>query len=452
MMKIRIMKKFYLALLFLGIFVGFLSSCSDDDDNWTPVPPTVTIESESGSFSTLPMESIVLKAKVDNPTETSLEWFVNGEKVATDSIYTFTAESIGNYNVSVIAYTTNSRNHASTSIEVHGKYKYGTFIVNESPMGSPGSLIFINPKGEVTDNAYYLENGGDLGKQSQDLFIKNNKMYILSQNGGDDGGFLTILNAETLKRERKFQEELNGQVSMPSHVAVLGDDDIYLRDNNGIKRFQPSSGTVILIEGTKGARKNTMAVADGKVFATVKNTVVVIEAGKDAISNTIEFDGNVSGVIKASDGNLWVSDASGKITKVDPKTYAKLGSSTVSEEAKSLLNPSYAAAPSITAKGDTLYMSALKSTIYRHIFSTGETKLMVDAKTMVDNVGIIYNTCAVHPITGEVYLNSIKGYGQDYKINNISVFNFSGDEPELSANYENHTAFPAGTFFTYNFE
>ena len=97
-------------------------------------------------------------------------------------------------------------------------------------------------------------------------------------------------------------------------------------------------------------------------------------------------------------------------------------------------------------------MSALKSTIYRHIFSTGETKLMVDAKTMVDNVGIIYNTCAVHPITGEVYLNSIKGYGQDYKINNISVFNFSGDEPELSANYENHTAFPAGTFFTYNFE
>ena len=122
MMKIRIMKKFYLALLFLGIFVGFLSSCSDDDDNWTPVPPTVTIESESGSFSTLPMESIVLKAKIDNPTETNLAWFVNGEKVATDSIYTFTAESIGNYNVSVIAYTTNSRNHASTSIEVHGKY------------------------------------------------------------------------------------------------------------------------------------------------------------------------------------------------------------------------------------------------------------------------------------------------------------------------------------------
>ena len=76
---------------------------------------------------------------------------------------------------------------------------------------------------------------------------------------------------------------------------------------------------------------------------------------------------------------------------------------------------------------------------------------MVNVKDEVENVGVIYNTCAVHPLTGKVYFNSIKSYA-DYKINHISVFDFSGDEPELSANYENHTAFPAGTFFTYNFE
>ena len=40
----------------------------------------------------------------------------------------------------------------------------------------------------------------------------------------------------------------------------------------------------------------------------------------------------------------------------------------------------------------------------------------------------------------------------DYKTNNITVFDFSSDEPKVSANYENYTAFPAGTFFTYNFE
>ena len=117
-----------------------------------------------------------------------------------------------------------------------------------------------------------------------------------------------------------------------------------------------------------------------------------------------------------------------------------------------MLSASFAAAPSITAKGDTLYMSGLSSKIYRHVFGSDKTELMVDAKDMVDNVGIVYNTCAVHPVTGEVYLNSIKGYGNDYKINNISVLNFSGDEPKVSANYENYTAFPAGTFFTYNFK
>ena len=120
--------------------------------------------------------------------------------------------------------------------------------------------------------------------------------------------------------------------------------------------------------------------------------------------------------------------------------------------AGSQLAASYAASPSITAKGDTLYMSGLTSTIYRHVFSTGETTLMADAKDYVDNCGIIYNTCAVHPRTGEVVLNSIKGYGTSYLTNNITFFDFSGETPAVSANYEGHTRFPAGTFFTSNFE
>ncbi len=450
MMKIRIMKKFYLVFLVLGVFAGFLSSC-DDDDKYIPELPAVTIESESGGFSMLPTESIVLKAKVSHLRNSDLAWFVNGEKVGSDSVYTFKAERLGNYNIAILASNTDGEACASATIEVHGTYKYGTFIISEGS-SSPGTIVFISPKGEVIDNAYYVENGGDLGGVSQDLFIKNNKMYIVSQNGGYDGGFLTVLNAETLKRERKFQEELSGKVSMPTHVVVLGEDDIYLRDNNGVKRFQPSTGEVTLIQGTNGARKNAMAVADGKVFATVNKTVVVIEAGKDEVSGTIEFDANVSGVIKAFDGNLWVSDASGCITKVDAKTNTKLGSSRVSDEAKSVLSASFAAAPSITAKGDTLYMSGLTSKIYRHVFGSDKTDLMVNAKDLVENVGIVYNTCAVHPVTGEVYFNSIKGYGVNYKVNNISVFNFNGDEPKLSANYENYTAFPAGTFFTYNFE
>lgn len=57
------------------------------------------------------------------------------------------------------------------------------------------------------------------------------------KNGGNEGGFLTIVNAETLKLETAFGDELKSQVSWPTHVAVLGDDNIYLRDNGGIKLF-----------------------------------------------------------------------------------------------------------------------------------------------------------------------------------------------------------------------
>ena len=62
-MKIKIMKKLFLLIFVVGMFVGFLSYC-DDDDNDPPELPVVTIESEDGSFSMLPTESIVLKAKV----------------------------------------------------------------------------------------------------------------------------------------------------------------------------------------------------------------------------------------------------------------------------------------------------------------------------------------------------------------------------------------------------
>ena len=105
-MKIKIMKKFYLVLLVLGMFVGFLSSC-DDDDNDTPELPVVTIESEDGSFSMLPTESIVLKAKVSSSQVTDWVWFVNGEKVGTDYVYTFKAEKLVDYNVAILASNTN---------------------------------------------------------------------------------------------------------------------------------------------------------------------------------------------------------------------------------------------------------------------------------------------------------------------------------------------------------
>ena len=68
-------------------------------------------------------------------------------------------------------------------------------------------------------------------------------------------GYLIVANAETLKKEAGYKTELEDKVSSPTHVAVLGDDDIYLRDNEGIKVFHPSSGELFLIEGAERANR-----------------------------------------------------------------------------------------------------------------------------------------------------------------------------------------------------
>ena len=440
------MKKYSLVFLFLVGMIALFSACNDDE---TPTPPIVSIESLSGVFSMPQGDSIILKANVESPLETTLRWTVNGNEVSTDSIYTFTMNDLGNYEVKLTAINTDGETSATEPVEVYGKYKYGTFVLHEGAVyrGDVSSkLTFISPKGVFIDSVYQKENDGEALKiVCQDLFIFNGKMYIMSQRKA-----LTVVNAETLKKEIIYEDEMSTLMA-PTHLVVLDEDHIYIRDNKGVYLFKPSDKTLTFIEGTNGARKNTMALVDGKIFVTVGSNVVVIEKGNTEISQTLNFEGGVSGIIKSADKNLWVSDASGKISKVNVKDYT-IQANELPEDVAKLLTVSYAAAPSITAKGDTLYISGLQSKIYRHIFSSKQTDLMVDVKDMVENVGIVYNTVAVNPVTGDVMLNSIKGYGADIAISNTSIFDFIGATPVLKANYENYLRYPAGTFFTYNFE
>ena len=450
------MKKNIIYFLSCLVLTVGLVSCSDDDKE--PLSPLTVVIEGAEAQEVVQGTTLNLKAVVEGSSEVKYAWTLNGKEVSTTPAYEFTATDLGKSEIQLkVSNAEQGEAAAKLDLDVYGKYKYGTFILNEGASlrgDKGGSLIFISPEGELVEMAFQKENNGAwLGSVPQDVFIANNKMYIVSQNGGNEGGFLTIVNAETLKLETAFGDELKSQVSWPTHVAVLGDDNIYLRDNGGIKLFHPSTGEATLIEGTKGARKNTMAVVGGKVFASQNKNLLVIESGKDKVSATVEFDGNISGVVKSSDNNVWVSVSTGKIAKVSAKDYSIIKENDLSadKDATKTLSASFAAAPSITAKGDTLYMSGLATKVYRHIFSTNETKLMVDAKEMVENANIVYNTVAVDPVTEGVYLNTIKGYGDNVSINQISIFDFSGATPTLKAHYNYCTRYPAGVFFTSNF-
>lgn len=319
------MKKNIIYFLSCLVLTVGLVSCSDDDKE--PLSPLTVVIEGTEAQEVVQGATLNLKAVVEGSSEVQYVWTLNGKEVSTTSTYDFTATDLGKSEIQLtVSNAEQGEAAAKLDLDVYGKYKYGTFILNEGAAwggDKGGYLIFISPEGELVEKAFQKENNGAwLGSVPQDVFIANNKMYIVSQNGGNEGGFLTVVNAETLKLETAFGDELKGKIDWPTHVAVLSDDNIYLRDNAGIKLFHPSTGEATLIEGTERARKNTMAVVGGKVFASQNKNLLVIESGKDKVSATVEFDGNISGVVKSSDNNVWVSVSTGKIAKVSAKDYS----------------------------------------------------------------------------------------------------------------------------------
>ncbi len=335
----------------------------------------------------------------------------------------------------------------------------GIYILNEGNMTTEnGSLIFITSTGEVMNNVYYNANGTELGNVSQDLFIKDDKMYILSQNGNNNSaatgkvndGMLVVANAQSLKRIKAYNKEIS-KLSWPSHIAVLNDENLFIRDNNGVHILNTATDELKLIDGTKGAAKNNMAVVNGKVYVISGKKILKLEAVNTKIVQEADFGTNITGLLRSKDNNLWISTngTPAKISKIDSETLAVIQTNEITV---GRLGTGMASTPAITAKGDTLYYSNGGMTIYRHIFSKNESKQMISANEVLTNAGMAYNNIAVHPLTGDVYLNTMKGYGWDFTFNNISVFQDKDDEMTLKENYKDYTRMPAGIFFNANFK
>lgn len=335
----------------------------------------------------------------------------------------------------------------------------GVFILNEGNMTTEnGSLIYIDKEGKVLDYAYRTMNGTELGNVTQDIYIFNKKMYIISQNGKtnavgtgfDNDGMLVVANSETLVKEATFNEELSA-LNWPTHIAVLDEKNIFIRDNYGVHLFDSEAGTETLIEGSKGAGKLTMAVADGKVFAIAGSKLLVLEKGKTTVGKTIDMGQRIAAVAKADDGNLWVSmqGSPAKIAKVNSKTGESIKTNVVTEVN---LNAGAGAGCSITAYQNKLYYSGLGSKIYRHDFETGTTTMLGDVKEFNSEMTMTYNPIAVHPITGHIYMNRIKGYGWYFLINSIFELEDTGSGLNVVNEYRDHTHFPAGIFFPASFQ
>ncbi len=360
---------------------------------------------------------------------------------------------------------------AIASINVPGKGMAdpnGLYILNEGSMTTEnGSLIYIDPKGNLKENVYRAANGSSLGNVAQDMYIYDGEIYIISQNGSinpegsvfKNDGMLIVADANTMKRKASYEKEISNVLNWPTHIAVLDKENIFIRDNKGVYVFNRTTNALQYIEGTKGAAKRPMAIADGKVFVEGPGKIYVLQKGATSISRSIDIP-KLSGIAKAPDGHIYASasgnsNTSASIIKINARTYDIIKKNDIKEKDFTLAG-TFAASANFSVKadpdGDKIYYSGIGTKIWRHNFKTGESKMMVDANVALPGYTQTYNTVAVHPITGKVYLNRLKGFSLQYLINRICVFKEEGDSLTLERTYDDYTRFPAGIFFPSQFD
>ena len=145
------MKKYYSALLFLGLTAGLFSAC-DNDEEVVPDAPQVSIENLSGTIHCSTNGTVSLKAQLANSTqEVSFLWFDNQKEVSMDSIFEFTSTEIGIHNITLLASNPGGKDSDTLQLNVYQPLSIND-IVNWTGIGENRSVLAIQwVTGEVED-------------------------------------------------------------------------------------------------------------------------------------------------------------------------------------------------------------------------------------------------------------------------------------------------------------
>lgn len=171
----------------------------------------------------------------------------------------------------------------------------GVFVLNEGNMSNEtGTLLYITPEGELIDSIYARVNGSLLGNVTQDMKFYGDNVYFISQNGNkaplggefQADGMLIIANRHTMKRVQAFTHEEMKDLKWPTHIAVVDENTIFIRDNKGVWKFNPTSKELTFMEGSEKAVKQPFVVLQGKAFtfSTLQSGVSMSLLSFDAAS------------------------------------------------------------------------------------------------------------------------------------------------------------------------
>ena len=430
--------------LLLAGLAGILrlaTACKKDDPSPKPTPtpqPGFTIEAKTTDL--LQFDTVRLSAQ-GAKADAKLSWVINGKEVAEGKDYAFTQPRVGRYQVSLVDKTSGEK--VSKDFSVTGRFTSGAFLLNEGNFGNEtGTLTYIDASKQfVLDSAYIRVNGTKLGNVCQDMTFANGKVYIISQNGPKNGGegLLTIADAKTLEKHKVINDATLAK-DWPTHIAVVH-SRIYLRGNKGIYRGT-EEGSFKLIPGTEQANKLRMVTIGELVIATTSTKKLLVIQDEEVKQTFTLPEGSPSGLALAPDGQLWLSYSK-------PNTLAKVSVSASGVKildkhtTTQSLDKKYTATSAIFARANQIFFTEQSSVIYRHDFSTGETKEIVDVQKVDKQAKMYYNSLGIDPKTGHIYYASFDDWGT-YKKNVTLVLNHDG---KALLKREHVNAFPAGFYF-----
>nr|WP_311175640.1 DUF5074 domain-containing protein [uncultured Porphyromonas sp.] len=430
--------------LLLAGLAGILSlatACKKDDPSPKPTPtpqPGFTIEAKTTDL--LQFDTVRLSAQ-GAKADAKLSWVINGKEVGEGKDYAFTQPRVGRYQVSLVDKTSGEK--VSKDFSVTARFTSGAFLLNEGNFGNEtGTLTYIDASKQfVLDSAYIRVNGTKLGNVCQDMTFANGKVYIISQNGPKNGGegLLTIADAKTLEKHKVINDATLAK-DWPTHIAVVH-SRIYLRGNSGIYRGT-EEGSFKLIPGTEKANKLRMVTIGELVIATTSTNKLLVIQDEEVKQTFTLPEGSPSGLALAPDGQLWLSYSK-------PNTLAKVSVSASGVKildkhtTTQSLDKKYTATSAIFARANQIFFTEQSSVIYRHDFSTGETKEIVDVQKVDKQAKMYYNSLGIDPKTGHIYYASFGDYST-YQKNVTLVLDHDG---KVLLKREHVNAFPAGFYF-----
>lgn len=434
----------------LVINVKNIAGTSSKAINFTANPKELATATISTSIekngTVIKGNDLVFTADIESTTDNTFRWILNGSEVSQETEYTFNSSEFGEQEL--ILEITNGDGISSVpfTFRVVGTYGSGTFVLNEGNMTSENGFVsFIDNEGQITDNVYSKVNNRPIGNVIQNMWINDEHIYFISQNGDRMGGdMLVMANSQTLEQEGGYNDAL-ASLSWPSHVAAIDPEHVYIRDNKGVHMFNTTSKELTFIEGTNGAAKNQMIVVNAKVYVIAGSNVLVIN--NDAVEKTIAMNAGVSGLVKSYDNNLWVAVKSSpnKIVKINATSGEEIDSKEITISG---VSAGWGATPAIGAYKNVIYYNNAGTKVNKLDFITGICTEVANCKDVSDDANMAYNSISVDPRDGDVYMHTMKGYGMDFLVNDIFCWTATDNGLELKFDLKNHTHFPSGCYFT----